>query len=118
MQLNFIPTVGLLLAVVLPLPILYLAPIPTWPNRIFVLVASYLVQFLVSNFIEPVSHALLPSKLCWIEIVLHYYYNYYQCHTLTDDEHQYWSVSAALHLSAMHGRCCSYCCADESILIY
>lgn len=50
--LNFIPTVGLLIAVVLPLPIIYLAPTDGY-SKLLALVAPYAMSFAVSNFVEP-----------------------------------------------------------------
>lgn len=50
--LNFIPTVGLLVAVVLPMPLIYISPVPA-SNKFFAVVIPYGIQVLVTNFVEP-----------------------------------------------------------------
>jgi AI-2 transport protein TqsA len=50
--LNFIPTVGLLVAVVLPIPLIYISPVPA-TNKFLAIVIPYGTQVIVTNFIEP-----------------------------------------------------------------
>lgn len=51
--LNFIPSVGSMIAVVLPLPIALLDPDQTWWSIILVLLLPAIIQFGVGNFVEP-----------------------------------------------------------------
>lgn len=51
--LNFIPNIGSILAVVLPLPVLILSPNLSLQQSLFVLAAMVLVQFVIGNLIEP-----------------------------------------------------------------
>ena len=52
--LNFIPTVGLLVAVLLPLPLIYLAPPDvTTTHRVLAFLIPYGLQIVVTNVVEP-----------------------------------------------------------------
>ena len=52
--LNFIPTVGLLVAVLLPLPLIYLAPPEvTTTHRVLAFLIPYGLQVVVTNVVEP-----------------------------------------------------------------
>lgn len=50
--LNFIPTIGLLVATLLPAPLVYLAPIDSL-SKVLAMLIPYAVQLVVSNFLEP-----------------------------------------------------------------
>jgi AI-2 transport protein TqsA len=50
--LNFIPTVGLLVAVVLPIPLIYISPVST-SNKLLAIIIPYGTQVIVTNFVEP-----------------------------------------------------------------
>lgn len=51
--LNFIPSVGSMIAVLLPLPIALLDPDQTWWSIILVLLIPACIQFGIGNFVEP-----------------------------------------------------------------
>eukprot|EP00339_Tiarina_fusa_P018918 CAMPEP_0116999924 /NCGR_PEP_ID=MMETSP0472-20121206/2455_1 /TAXON_ID=693140 ORGANISM="Tiarina fusus, Strain LIS" /NCGR_SAMPLE_ID=MMETSP0472 /ASSEMBLY_ACC=CAM_ASM_000603 /LENGTH=189 /DNA_ID=CAMNT_0004699481 /DNA_START=702 /DNA_END=1271 /DNA_ORIENTATION=+ len=51
--LNFIPSVGSMIAVLLPLPIALLDPDQTWWSILLVLLIPGLIQFGIGNFVEP-----------------------------------------------------------------
>ena len=50
--LNFIPTVGLLVAVLLPIPLIYISPVPA-SNKVLAIIVPYVTQVVVTNFVEP-----------------------------------------------------------------
>jgi len=51
--LNFIPSVGSMIAVLLPLPIVLLDPDQTWWSILLALLIPGLIQFSIGNFVEP-----------------------------------------------------------------
>lgn len=51
--LNFIPSVGSMIAVILPLPIALLDPDQTWWSILLILLIPAIIQFGIGNFVEP-----------------------------------------------------------------